>query len=80
MITIVDGIRSLVKNYPEVIPQAIYNYSDDMWMVLASHNDGSENSYYAIEKSTGRTRYLNPLEDIDLFNSALENGLIMPRN
>jgi len=55
----------------------IYKYSDNYYMLMAprNNNDASD-PIYLVNIANGNYRYLNPLEDIDVFNEAIEKGPI----
>ena len=79
MITIKRAVDIVKENAPESIPQAVYDYKGDYYMVVAPVN-GKEDfnaPFYIVKKSNGDIRPLSPFEDPDAFGRAMHGEALM---
>lgn len=75
MISIDQAVDIVKSNFKGSEPKEVYIYDNDYYMIFApSGKDDNNTPIYIVGISDGRHRYLNPLEDIDKFNAALDRG------
>lgn len=76
MITVDDAKNRLESKYADLEADSAYEYGDKYYLFLAPTEGSMNEPYYIVDKYSGKSRYLNPLEDFDTFCDAMENRLI----
>lgn len=74
----VDGAREIIEsNFKGAKAKAIYDYGKEFYLVIAPTSDGDySDPNYIVSKSDGKYRFLNPLENMELFSDAMQAGPI----
>ena len=70
--------KSIVeKHFKGAKVKSAYMYDDKFYLFVAPTSENDMNDpFYIVDVSDGKYRFLNPLEDIDKFNEAMEKGPI----
>lgn len=70
--------KSIIEeHFPKAKPKAAYMYGKKYYLIVAPIAENDMNDpFYIVDVTNGDYRFLNPLEDIDLFNDTMENGPI----
>ena len=65
------------EHFPKANPKAAYKYKDKYYLIVAPEMENDVNDpFYIVDVANGDYRFLNPVEDIEAFNDALEKGPI----
>lgn len=77
MITVEQAKSVVEANFEGAKTKEIYKYKGRYYLVVAPSGAKDYNDpFYIVGIADGKYRFLNPLEDIDAFNDALESGPI----
>lgn len=73
-----NNAKSIIEqHFKGAKPKAAYKYDNKYYLFVAPANEKDDNDpFYIVSIADGKYRFLNPLEDIDKFNEAIENGPI----
>jgi len=73
-----ERAKNIVKeHFPKAQPKAAYMYGKKYYLIVAPSGENDMNDpFYIVSVANGDYRFLNPLEDIDLFNETMENGSV----
>lgn len=73
MISLNDAKSIIEKNFKGSKVKAAYMYGKDYYLLFAPSGENDHNDpFYIVGIADGKYRFLNPLEDIDKFNDAIE--------
>ena len=77
MIDLNTAVETVKEHFHGAQPKEAYMYKDKFYMIVAPQSEKDMNDpFYIVDIATGKYRFLNPLEDMEAFNEALENGRI----
>lgn len=77
MISLEQAKSIIESKFKGAKAEAAYKYGDKFYLIMApSGRDDANDPFYLVDIGSGKYRFLNPLEDIDKFNDAMENGPI----
>lgn len=76
MISVDEAKKMLESKYKDISADVAYEYGDKYYLFLAPTNGNMNEPYYLVDKFSGKARYMNPLEDFDLFIDSTENHQI----
>lgn len=77
MISISEAANIIREHFEGAKPGAVYIYKDKYYLIFAPRGKGDINTpIYIVGIADGKYRFLNPMEDIDAFNEAMEKGAV----
>lgn len=76
MITVDEAKKKLESKYSDIFVESAYEYKDKYYLFIAPNKDNRNEPWYIVDKYNGKSRYLNPFEDIKAFSEAAKNHLI----
>lgn len=77
MIDLGRAVDIIEEHFPKAEPKEAYMYKKKFYLIMAPSGENDRNDpFYIVDVANGDYRFLNPLEDIDSFNGALERGPI----
>lgn len=76
MITVDEAKKNLESKYSDIYVESAYEYGDKYYLFVAPNKDNRNEPWYLVDKYNGKSRYLNPLENFDLFTEAMDNRQI----
>ena len=76
MISVDEAKKMLESKYADISAEVAFEYGDKYYLFIAPTNGSRNEPYYLVDKFSGKARYMNPLEDFDLFIDATENRQI----
>ena len=81
MISLEQAKSIIESKFEGAKAEAAYKYDDKFYLIVAPSGNGDTNDpFYLVDIGSGKYRFLNPLEEIDKFNDAMENGPIKTFN
>lgn len=77
MIDVKRACDIIEEHFPRAKPRNVYRYKEHFYLIFAPEKEGDSNDpIYLVNIGNGDYRFLNPLEDIEAFNEAIEKGPI----
>lgn len=77
MISLEQAKSIIESHFKGAKAEAAYKYDNKFYLIVAPSGKGDTNDpFYLVDMGNGKYRFLNPLENIDKFNNAIENGPI----
>lgn len=77
MINLNTAVETIKEHFPKAKPKAAYMYKERYYLIVAPQMERDVNDpFYIVDASDGKYRFLNPLEDMEAFNKAMESGPI----